>query len=431
MSAAVLGGKVAIGLLCWLVVALAWRSRWWQGLPVTAAKRWGAAAVVVSRVGLFVLLYLIMGFEAPSDVGAAYYPEALAALEGKVVYREIATTYAPLFPYIAALPVLLWNSGKAIVLLAIAFEIAGYLLWTSFLERRVKPEQFRAIVLLYACSPLLFGSVVMGGQNHVWISPFLALSLKLTMRGRRFLSGLVSGAAFVATKFFVALLYPGLLFSGGRWVRFIAGVAVLPALVYGVLLAAGVNILYPLQFQRMPGQESSGNLPYLLSGLGVAMTSPVYVGAALVLLALLSLILLKERAGEEKPDSRLTTISAVAAFAIALLLSKKSYTTYWASVYVPLLMLWTAAFLNRNRAWVHIFQFWGLVACVEPSLFFRWFRAGDLSAESLQLVQVEQWQLAVFLACQAVLISFNAGLLWLSATRLLRLRAPAAGDGLP
>src|SRR5690242_13250064 len=59
----------------------------------------GAAA----RLGVYALVFLVLGYAPHSDVGAHYWPQAKHALLGHVPYRDFASSYAPLFPYVESL----------------------------------------------------------------------------------------------------------------------------------------------------------------------------------------------------------------------------------------------------------------------------------------------------------------------------------------
>jgi hypothetical protein len=76
------------------------------------------AALALSRIGLFVVVFVVAGYPAESDV-TVYYQWTQMILDGGVLGRDVPAAYGPLFHYLAAVPLLLWDSPKSLFLLAI------------------------------------------------------------------------------------------------------------------------------------------------------------------------------------------------------------------------------------------------------------------------------------------------------------------------
>jgi hypothetical protein len=112
----------------------------------------------------------------------------------------------------------------------------------NFLEKILEPEVLRRTTLLYLASPLLISTVAIAGRNHVWLSPFLGLSLCFALRGRNLLSGIWSGLAVPTTKFLAIFLLPGILIRSQRKMLCLAGGLVLPAGVSLLLSHAGCGL---------------------------------------------------------------------------------------------------------------------------------------------------------------------------------------------
>jgi len=105
------------------------------------------------RLVPFVIIYLVLGEEARWDV-AMFYDSVQGALAGGWVYRDFDTAYSPLFPYIIALPVLIWNSGKAIILFMILVE--GLVLRATMQWSRHPESLYIAILYLLLPSPFVY-----------------------------------------------------------------------------------------------------------------------------------------------------------------------------------------------------------------------------------------------------------------------------------
>lgn len=393
-------GKLAMGVVLGAATLLALRSSRVAGLPFGSFSRLTLAASLILRLSVFVALYLALGYEVPSDVPTAYYPEAKAALAGELVYRDFFSTYAPLFPYVAAAAVAAWDSAKSLVLLAILLETLGLAIWLRVGGLAFPEGVVRRAGVLFAGSPLLVSTVAMAGQNHVWIGAFLATSVLLALRKHEIAAGVALGLGLLATKFLVIVFVPVVLLLSGRKRRFLGGFAGIVSAAYGTLALAGADILAPLTFQRSAGQESSGNLPYLLAPLGVSPLSSVYVLAALLVLGALCIAAWVRRRALSR--GLLIATGVVLLFSIVLLLSKKSYTTYWASCFFPLCLWWAEWAGARSRA-MAAFVGWEIVATLEPSLFFRWLSNGPL----IGVVTLPPVQAVLYVCIQVAVIGFN------------------------
>jgi hypothetical protein len=397
----VIVGKFLVALACSLAIVLAVRSKTLRSLSFWSFSKLAWATLVLSRVAVFVLLYLMLGYDVPSDVSAAYYPEAKAALDGKLVYRDFFSTYAPLFPYICAIPVKIWDSTKSLVLFTILVEMVSLPLWVSVLRTEFAARVVRTALICYVLSPLLMSSVPITGQNHVWISPFIAGTALLLQKRHDLAAGVLLGLCLVSTKFIALIFLPILWILAQRRTHFLAAFAGVFGTVNAAFWVNGADILLPVKFQRSSGQESSGNLPYVLSLFGVPSDSFLYVIAAVVLLSVTCLWLLVYRARLTRDV--LLGSGFVLLFVLVLLLSKKAYTTYWASLFVPLCIVWSGQFGSRFLPLL-VFLGWGVTAALEPTLYFRWVYGRDLSA-------IGAYRSTVFLACQAVLVGFNIAVL--------------------
>ena len=108
--------KSAIALVGVVVAWAAASSSWMLSLSKRDFDRLLYAAAIGSRLGLFALAYLVLGFTAQSDA-AAYHSVARMVLAGGVPGESEALPlhYGPLFLHLAALPLLAIDSGKTIV----------------------------------------------------------------------------------------------------------------------------------------------------------------------------------------------------------------------------------------------------------------------------------------------------------------------------
>lgn len=384
-----------------------------------SARRFDALAIALavgSRLSLFVAVYVVLGAAAHSDVLGIYYPQALSALAGKLVHRDFPSSYAPLFPYVAALPLLVWHSPKAIILLAVLAEALALPLWLRSARTLLGDRPARLSIILYACSGLPLLDVVIEGQNQAYCAFFFALSVALLLSRRPFLAGLAAGASLGVVKF-IAILHAPAPFAAagaGRARFFVAG-ASLPLLVYGGFLLAGADVFASLRVEA--ALISSGNLPFLLGWPGGPAVGAVATPA--LALALLGVVGWGLRSGVAAAPRALFPFGALVLLTF-MIVSKKAYAYYLVIGFFPIAA--TVAARAPGFAGMLAFGLFGALAAVEPSLWFRWLDARSL-AVAAHAGGASRALLAVFVACDVALVGGYV-VLWRQALGLLR-RAPA------
>jgi hypothetical protein len=146
-------------------------------------------------------------------------------------------------------------------------DVVSAILWIRVAEQWFSEEVVRAATVLYLFSPLVVLDSSVAGQNQVWISLMLAISMGQLIRVREWLSGIVMGLASIAVKVLAALFAPVLWFGAKRRLGWTIGFLLTLGLALVPLAAIGGNVLFPLQNQGKA--ISSGNLPFLLSATGL------------------------------------------------------------------------------------------------------------------------------------------------------------------
>lgn len=322
-------------------------------------------------LGLFVILYVVGNAEVTSDVPAYYLPAARSALSGKLPYRDFDTSYAPLFPYVGAGVVALWNSGKAFALLAILLNAAALVVWHSSALACFDRRTARETSLFYATSGhLLIQSVL--GTNQIWIAALLGASALLLVRGRPMASGLTQALAICTTKVLAALFWPALWICSARRLRWVAPALLASAGVYAAFGFAGADLLDPIR--REGDLISPGNLPYLLSPvltaarLSVPPVLDALAAAALAASTVWLYVRVRKLSAEQRPSLLLAGL-ALTGF-IFMLVSKKSFTGYAVFFMYPaiaVLVLGTSSLRVR----VGFLLLFNVLLAGEPSLWFH------------------------------------------------------------
>jgi len=383
-------------------------------------RAWWIAAVLwtATRPLLFLVVFVGAGLAVQSDVPAFYLPQARAALDGQLVYRDFPSSYGPLFAYLAALPVGLWNDPRSLVLTAIGLELAALCAWAAVGREELGQARTGQVVCLYLCNPLAISSVVLVGQNQIWICAIWGVSAWLLMRRRAALAGGVAILAVTGVKLLGVLALPALWWRAHNKTAFAAGAATIAAASLAPFVLAGADVLQPLRLES--DAVTSGNLPYLTTWFGADISGAWY--PPILALSLMSAVILIERPWRQR--SRKVTLSCAIScvMLVLLLVSRKAFTSYFGMFLMPLTIA-VVGVTSRLRSHLAFLLFCGL-AMLEPSLWYRWMQAGTLS--DVAIGQADRSVL--FLAIQLVLLS---GYVILLASLVRAAARPASTDTAP
>jgi hypothetical protein len=389
-------------------------------LPEEAFVRRAVALQLVPGLLVFAALYLLGHQEPTSDVPGYYLPAARSVLAGQVPFRDFTLSYAPLFAYVGAALVFVWNSGKVFALFALLLNTATLLLWHATAKAFFDRSITRQCTILFATS----GHVLMQGllgTNQTWVGTALAASALLIARDRGVAAGVVQAAAACTTKVLAHLFWPVLWLFSRRRTGLVLGAALPTMLVYGafVVLGAGPGLLYPLRVES--GLISSGNIPYLLDlvlgGSGPAERFIVDTTALLALGVTIGWLFMRARA--VRPENRPMSLPAGLALTglVLMLFSKKSFTGYIVFVMYPIVLMLLAG-RREPRMRVGFLIAFNALLVVEPSL---WFHLKGAAAGSLRawLAAGGGASAAGFVCLDLVLLACYVYLAWLSVLWLL------------
>jgi hypothetical protein len=380
------------------------------------------ALQLLPALGLFVALYVAGKQEVTSDVPGYYLPVARAVLAGQVPYRDFSLSYAPIFPYVGAALISIWNSGKVFALFAILLNALSLMLWHGVATICTDRHTARTCTALYATSGHLVIQALLG-TNQIWIATALAASCLLLVRGRSFGAGLMQAGAACVTKFLVLLFWPVLWICAPQRVRWSTGVIFLSAAVYGAFALTGADVLDPLR--RQGDLISSGNLPYLLEPLLRAWGGSdfhLFDVLALGLLAGAVLWLYSRSRILQARQRPLLLFSALALVGVIFMFaSKKSYTGYAVFFMYPAIIVLIRGVTTQRAVGSFLMIFNALLAA-EPGLWFH-FRGNGLALEKW-LPQVDRIAAGTFLLIETALLACYLYLAYLS---LLSVRRTVAG----
>jgi hypothetical protein len=360
--------------------------------------------------GLFFALFVVGGQQVTSDVPGYYMPAGHAVLAGHVPYRDFPVSYAPLFAYISAGLLLMWNSGKMFALFAILLNLLTLCLWHWAADQSVGDRAAREASVLYATSGHVIVQTLLG-TNQIWVAAALAGSCLLLVRGSSVSSGLVQALSVCATKMLALLFWPLLWMFAPRRTRWLAAALLPAAAVHASFTLIGAA---PLDAWRSERTEiSPGNLPYLLGPLvGTRGMSTYSLFDALALLALgaTTLWLYLHRAAPGRWQRFFAGLALTGL--IFMMVSKKSFTAYAVFFMYPLILAVTLGIWARASR-VALLAAWNVLMATEGLWFHlggnglslqQWLRA---PGSSLGPVIFIGYDLAL-LACYACLAAISA-----------------------
>ncbi len=412
---AVIAFKILVAIGTALLGAWTLRQPRLMALPKPRFLGLALGLQLLTGLGLFVALYGLGHQTVPADVPGYYVPEARAALSGQLPYRDFPQSYAPLFPYVGAALLSLWNAAEAFVLFAIALNSVTLVLWHQVATRCTDAARARQTTILYATSGHVLLQTLLG-TNQIWVAAALAGSALLVYRRREAGSGFVQAASACCTKLLAPMFWPVLWICAERRVRWLTALILVTAAVFGIFTLAGANVLDPL---RLEGERfSSGNLPYLLeplsAGLGERRYLPFDVLAVLVLAGALLWIYRQAAALAPPARARLLAPGLALTGLLFMLVSKKSISGYEVFFMYPAVLTLCVSVTSTLAREVFLLVF-NVLLVAEPSL---WFRVGRYQTLSAWLRESGGPAAPAFALLDLALVGCYAYLAWLSLKTL-------------
>lgn len=204
-------------------------------------------AFIGLRIVPFVCVYVVLNQAPRSDVDF-FFNRAVPALQGKIVYRDFMSYHAPLFNYFIGLPLLIWYSPKAIILLMALME---------FIIAKATLRYYKINVLwfvLYYLLPLPFVAMILSSEEDLWMWGFGLLTLMLP-ESRRFSlwAGILWGLGMLIIKFMLVVFLIPLFFIVPNRVQYISGLLLVGVPSLALLYAlVGMDFLMPIQHSSLP-----------------------------------------------------------------------------------------------------------------------------------------------------------------------------------
>lgn len=327
---------------------------------------------VVCRVIPYIAIYLVIGLSAQSDVIAYFWPQALQAQQGQLVYRDFGSHYSPFFAYILAGAIFLWNDPRAIVLLMVIIEgLALLVTYLLFFKETRNPGCIRA-ALIYLMLPAPFLLKLLGGQEEVWMWLAAMPFFWFAIQGRPLLAASVAMVGFLVTKalFVLVLILPILVMR--KPLMYMTGLGAIGSITFLPLwFFVGNDLFMPLS------EGSSVSPPNLwftinaLSGGLIPLGNPVLSFTGLGLTLALSCMFFWVHREQICDSIQGYAIGWIFLFCCLMLLSPKSLGNYVAIYLMPLTFL---VVLLHDRFAFYLMLVLNVLASIQTSL---WYRLGS------------------------------------------------------
>ncbi len=383
-------------------------------LPTISPRKFLGLALslqVLPAALLFVALYVVAGQPVSSDVPGFYVPPSHAVLAGQIPYRDFGLSYAPLFPYVGASLLYIWDADKAFVLFGIAMNALTLILWHEVALRCTSVTRARQATVLYASSGHVLIQTALG-TNQIWVAAALAGSALLIERQQPAASALVQAISACTTKLLALLFWPVLWLCTPRRGTWLATCVLLTAGVFATFVLLGADVLDPL---RREGEGiSSGNLPYLLEPLSTSLGKWRYLPydalAACTLAAAWLWMYWETRRWDDLRRARVLPAALALIGLLFMLFSKKSISGYEVFVMYPAILVLAGTALPPGRQITFLLVF-NVLLVAEPS---AWFRVGQFQPLSQWLQGAGVIPLLLFVLTDIALMACYAFLAWLS-----------------
>lgn len=365
--------KTAIALSMSAAMLAAWspsrhsRFQAWLARPEVVL-----GAAILLRIIPYIVVYLVYGYQAQADVSGAFFPWAVAAADGQVVYHDFQNDYGPLFPYVLGFSVRLWQDPRAVILTMLAVDL-GTLIATYWLfaKEMILPQRTFAS-LLYLLSPATFILILLGGQEDVWLWGATVFVIALILRAKPFMAGMAAALGLLLTKAFLLLYILPLLLITPRQTRYLGGLAALGLIaLLPMWLIIGPDLWMPL---RQASNWSPPNIWFLLNaatGGIVAVNTPGLTYISLLLVALGNCLFMWQHRAAFSNSAGAYAAAWTFVFCLFMLLSPKSFGNYAGIFLLPLTFLIVQ---KRDKLGFGLMVLLNILVSIQPSL---WFRIGS------------------------------------------------------
>jgi hypothetical protein len=312
--------------------------RWCAEKPRRILRLSVAAIVATRGIALAVWIFAPRLIGTP-DLMLYYLPQARKVLSGLVPGVDFPSSYSPLFTYLTAAPLLVWDHPASLVALILAFEALGLIgTWCGLGLGRAAPATQAIVAAAYALNPVFLWYTGVAAYQGAVIFGFFGAGLWLFHRS--WLSAGCFAAALPFTKLLAVLAWPTPTLRRKGTAAAVVCIAAASG-VMGLLYARGLDFISPLLVEAR--DTSNGNLWMLLGTLvGRPLNVPPWrwlspISFTLVYGIALAVACRRRHAVTLVDGPRRAAALIGLTCSLFLLLSKKSLPMYY-TMFLPLLL---------------------------------------------------------------------------------------------
>jgi len=352
-----------------------------------------------SRFLVFFVAFFVLHQKPWADLVAVYMPQAHAAMQGLIPYRDFASSYAPLNPYVDALLLGFRDSPLSILVFQIVCDIVSVPFWMKFLRRCMREATMRKAALLYLVQPLVIWEICLDGKNHGFISLLLAIAFCEIGR-KEIVSGISFSLTWILVKILPLIFLPSLFMETRKRSKWLVSVVVPSVLVYGAFIAVGADVTSAVR--KEGSLATPQNLLYLF-GAVTGYNLPGSLSSLLAIVAVVAAVVVTIKFQKRTKDdsARLWTmaLSAELILLVVMLMNKKSDTSYLGMCFFLLCafsafeadrggrtMVGLYALLSLLALPIASFWYWPLNRESAPQLHALWL-SGDRNAWIMMVMQ--------------------------------------------
>ncbi len=398
--------KSAVSFILGLLLLAALYRRTWLETRLETPGPWLFVFWFVLRLLPFLGIYVLLSYEPQSDVRDYYYPIAIKAGLGEVMYRDVYCPYSPFFGYYLAGPLWLWNSTRTVVLTMTVVEaLAVWLTYRNNYNHEPRGQRlFRT--LFYYLLPVPFVFCVMSGQEDVSLWIFALLAGQAVAAGNSLRAGLWFGLGLLSTKAVFVLLFVPFFFLAKNKVQFMAGCLVLglPVLVFLYWKTGLLFITQPLEegtYLKAPNIRSV-LAPFIGEAINRTVKIENYAGLLLTMLVTVGTVLTM-RTGDRP---RAVALLYVLVFSLTTVVQHNAISNYAYLFMLPLVF----TLIDFRKQWACVgLIFFNMAAAIHPSFWWRIGQPFHYNFDQFHRLDYRvEYALELFLVSGFVYIAFRA-----------------------
>jgi hypothetical protein len=246
--------KFAISIICSIVFLLIlFNKEKIQQLTKNRENIYFFSAIILSRFLPVFIIFYALDYDATSDV-KMFHTWAVTAKDGYFVYRDFKAPYAPLYPYITALPLFIYNHPNSILALMVVIESVILSITYNYFSKKTSISTSLYNSLLYLSLPATFVLSVISGQEDIWMWGVIVVSL--WAYNKTFDSlwvGIILGIGMIVTKVIFVFSLPIAFILLSKKIRFLTGLAIIGLPTLAILVYfGGDSFLLPIQEANNP-----------------------------------------------------------------------------------------------------------------------------------------------------------------------------------